>query len=251
MGLPRILVVDDDATVREAIIRSLQSLEAECLEAAAGEDALALVLEHEFATILLDLDMPHMDGFEAASLLKETKRSRDIPIIFITTAASSRQRLIRGYMEGAVDHLVIPQDLELAGAKVNVFVQLYRQKQIIEEQKRTLEKQVTDLHSFNRKIAQKDERVRLLTRAKDALIRSEEQCRPLANNVPRASYRRTFAQAWGVRCSSEAICDITGYTAEDFMRPPRRSLLATVHPDDRARVEEQIATAIRAGSTYQ
>src|SRR5690606_23872469 len=124
-------------------------------------------------------------------------------------------------------------------------------KQIIEEQKRTLEKQVTDLHSFNRKIAQKDERVRLLTRAKDALIRSEEQFRTLVNNIPGATYRRNFDQTWRVRYISEAICDITGYKAEDFMRPPRRSLLATVHPDDRARVEEQIATAIRAGSTYQ
>lgn len=251
MGTPKILLVDDDPRHRSALAEALRSIDVECLEASSGEEALALVLEHDFATILLDVNMPGMDGIEAASLLKETKRSRDIPIIFVIDSGANRDRLVRGYGAGAVDHLVIPQDLELAGIKVNVFVQLYRQKQIIEEQKKTLERQVSDLHSFNRRIAQKDERVRLLTRAKDALIRSEEQFRTLVNNIPGATYRRNFDETWRIRYISEAIFEITGYRAEDFTRQPRRSLLAVVHPEDQTFIEQQIREAIETGSTYQ
>ncbi|MEO5348016.1 MAG: PAS domain S-box protein [Magnetococcus sp. YQC-9] len=122
----RILVVDDKPANRVAMRRLLAPLRVEILEASGGEEALALVLRHEPALILLDVDMPGMDGYEVAQALKGFDGTRQIPIIFLTAAFKDQPHLLRAYEFGAVDYLEKPFDDRVLLAKVRVFLDLHR-----------------------------------------------------------------------------------------------------------------------------
>ncbi|HNP98261.1 MAG TPA: ATP-binding protein [Bacteroidia bacterium] len=123
-----ILIVDD----RPENIMSLESiLENEnrrILKAGNGNDALRIALESEIAVILLDVQMPEMDGFEVARILGESSRTRDIAIIFVTAISKDEKFAMQGYQEGAVDFLHKPLDVNVVKAKVAVFEKLYRQR---------------------------------------------------------------------------------------------------------------------------
>jgi len=107
----------------------LQSPDVELLTARSGSEALELLLVHEVAIALLDIQMPEMDGFELAQLIRGMERTRQIPIVFITAASRDQQRLFEGYSLGAVDFLYKPVEAHILRSKVEVFVQLHRQKQ--------------------------------------------------------------------------------------------------------------------------
>jgi two-component system sensor histidine kinase/response regulator len=94
--------------------------------ASSGNDALRLLLKHDFALVLLDVEMPGMDGYEVAQLMRSTARTRLVPIIFVTAGDRSEQRTFRGYEAGAVDFLYKPVDAHTLESKVRVFVELYR-----------------------------------------------------------------------------------------------------------------------------
>jgi signal transduction histidine kinase len=94
-----------------------------------GEEALSLMLEHPFALALVDVQMPSMDGFELAELMRGTERTRHIPIVFVTAAGREQNFAFRGYETGAVDFLHKPLDPVAVRSKVDVFVDLFRQKQ--------------------------------------------------------------------------------------------------------------------------
>lgn len=105
--------------------RSLARSGAELFEAATGKQALALCLEHDFALILLDVDMPDMDGFEIASLIGETNHLRDTPIIFVTAACADDTNQLKGYRSGAVDYIARPVNDAVLQSKVKLFLELY------------------------------------------------------------------------------------------------------------------------------
>jgi signal transduction histidine kinase len=121
-----ILVVDDNASNLLAIAAALQSLDVEIIRADSGEAALRLLLTHDFALILLDVNMPSMDGFETARLIRSRKRSSHTPIIFITAYGRNDQDVLAAYQLGAVDFLFKPVIPELLRAKAGVFVELHR-----------------------------------------------------------------------------------------------------------------------------
>ena len=119
-----ILIVDDRASQRRALEVVVGGL-AEVVEAASGRDALRCVLQRDFAVILLDVNMPGMDGFETASIIRQRKRSEHTPIIFVT-AYGDESHAARGYRLGAVDYIQSPVDAPVLRSKVSVFVELYR-----------------------------------------------------------------------------------------------------------------------------
>ena len=122
---PKILVVDDTPANLVAMRRLLADSGAEVYEASSGNAALALCLDHEFALILLDVNMPEMDGFEVAFLIGEDERLRDTPIIFVTAAYADDINRVRGYHFGAVDYIAKPINDMILQSKVRVFLELY------------------------------------------------------------------------------------------------------------------------------
>jgi signal transduction histidine kinase len=120
-----ILVVDDDAKTRIALEELLLSSGHSVVVAKSGEDALRCVLKQEFAAILMDANMPGLDGFTAARAIRERERSRTTPIIFLTGAFEDLSSMFRGYEAGAVDYMVKPIVPEVLKFKISVFVDLY------------------------------------------------------------------------------------------------------------------------------
>jgi diguanylate cyclase (GGDEF)-like protein len=122
---PKILVVDDTVANLVAMRRLLANSGAQLYEARSGNEALALCLDHEFALILLDVNMPDMDGFEVAALLGEADQLRDTPIIFVTAAYADDLNRMKGYRSGAVDYIAKPINDVILQSKVRVFLDLY------------------------------------------------------------------------------------------------------------------------------
>ncbi|MBV8063355.1 MAG: diguanylate cyclase [Nevskia sp.] len=131
MARPKILVVDDTPANLLVMRKLLAKVDAELVEARNGNEALAATLDHEFALILLDVQMPDMDGFEVAAFLSQEERSRNTPIIFVTAAYADDQNRMQGYGSGAVDYIVKPINDVILLSKVRVFLELYRGKQAL------------------------------------------------------------------------------------------------------------------------
>jgi signal transduction histidine kinase len=132
----KVLLVDDHEDNLVVLETILQSDELELLTARSGREALEILLVSDVAVALVDVQMPEMDGFELAQLMQGTERTRQIPILFVTASAHTRQRVFNGYAVGAVDFMFKPVDAQILRSKVDVFVQLYRQKQQIADQLR-------------------------------------------------------------------------------------------------------------------
>lgn len=128
-----ILIVDDKSENLVALESLLEQPDLQLLKADNGNDALKLLLRNDVALVLLDVQMPGMNGFEVAELMRRNKKTQSIPIIFVTANGDKRQ-LFRGYEVGAVDYLAKPIDREVLTSKVKVFLELDRQKRELETQ---------------------------------------------------------------------------------------------------------------------
>ncbi|MES2686478.1 MAG: hybrid sensor histidine kinase/response regulator [Pseudomonadota bacterium] len=136
----KILIVDDlpeNLLALEALIRQDNRI---IFQASRGEDALNLLLEHDFALAILDVQMPGMNGFELAEMMRSTEKTRHVPIVFVTAAGKESNYAFKGYETGAVDFLYKPLDIEAVKSKVNVFVELYLQRNETRRQVQALEK---------------------------------------------------------------------------------------------------------------
>ena len=128
----KILVVDDRPENLLAMDKLLKPLGASIHKANSGEEALSEVLSHRFAVILLDVQMPGMDGFEVATLLHSNKQTASIPIIFVTAINKDQAYISKGYQAGAVDYLPKPINPDILIGKVKVFLTLEEQRQELE-----------------------------------------------------------------------------------------------------------------------
>jgi PAS domain S-box-containing protein len=122
--LPAVLLVDDRPENLLALEAVLEPLPCRLVAVGSGEDALKALLHDEFAVVLLDVQMPGMDGFETADLIKGRERTRAVPIIFVTAISKEREHVFRGYSSGAVDYLFKPYDPDVLRSKVAVFLEL-------------------------------------------------------------------------------------------------------------------------------
>src|SRR5881396_3259705 len=142
-----ILVVDDRADKRLAYEVMLAELKQNIICVRSGKEALRRLLTHDFAVILLDVNMPGMDGFETASLIRQRRQTEQIPIIFVT-AFGDETHSSRGYSLGAVDYIQTPVNAEVLRTKVSVFVDLYRKTEQIRRQAGWLQQRANQLHKL-------------------------------------------------------------------------------------------------------
>ncbi|MBK5396059.1 hybrid sensor histidine kinase/response regulator [Pseudomonas sp. TH39(2020)] len=135
----KLLIVDDlpeNLLALEALIRREDRIVYKALSA---DEALSLLLQHEFAMAILDVQMPGMNGFELAELMRGTEKTKNIPIVFVSAAGRELNYAFKGYESGAVDFLYKPLDIHAVKSKVNVFVELYRQRKAMKQQVEELE----------------------------------------------------------------------------------------------------------------
>ena len=145
-----ILIVDDKPANLLALRKLLAKPGLNIVEATGGNDALSLILEYDFALILLDVQMPDMDGFETAELIRGNEETKHIPIIFVTAVSKEQKYIFKGYDKGAVDYLFKPLDPDILKSKVNIFLELYKQKE-------DLKKANTELYKANERILEQQE----------------------------------------------------------------------------------------------
>ena len=135
----KLLIVDDlpeNLLALEALIKREDRIVYKALSA---DEALSLLLQHEFAMAILDVQMPGMNGFELAELMRGTAKTKNIPIVFVSAAGREMNYAFKGYESGAVDFLHKPLDIPAVKSKVNVFVELYRQSKAMKQQVEALE----------------------------------------------------------------------------------------------------------------
>jgi signal transduction histidine kinase len=171
----RILIVDDLPEKRLAYGAILDGLDAQLVMAGSGADALKRVLEEEFAVILLDVNMPEMDGLETAELLRQHRNARHTPIILVTAYADELQRA-RGYELGVVDYIQVPVVVPVMRAKVGVFLDLFLTRAALARANQDLESRVAErttelLLSNERLRAEIEERLRAENEREELLAR--------------------------------------------------------------------------------
>ena len=152
-----ILLVDDRPENLLALESVLEGMPLNIYKALSGNEALGLLLSNDFALVLMDVQMPEMDGYETAELMRGSERTKAIPIIFVTAISKKEKNIFRGYEAGAVDFLFKPVDPEILISKVKVFTSLYRQKA-------TIQKQLADLTDYREKLEEAVLKSRQLTR---------------------------------------------------------------------------------------
>ncbi|MAX56253.1 MAG: PAS domain S-box protein [Alcanivoracaceae bacterium] len=179
-----ILVVDDHRENLIALEAILDGDGRNLIMAQSGNEALSLALKHDFALVLLDVQMPEMDGFEVAELMRKNKKTRNLPIIFVTAISKEQKYVFKGYECGAVDYLFKPIDQKILEAKVNVFLELDRQRkklqQAVVQMKRLKDENERLLHALGEALVGADARGRitfcneaacaLLSRQRDELV---------------------------------------------------------------------------------
>src|SRR5881394_1004700 len=132
--IPSVLLVDDRPENLLALEAILKSLGVRLVSARSGEEALLSLLRETFAVILLDVQMPRLDGLQTAELIKQREQTRHIPIIFITALSRETAYVFKGYAQGAVDYLLKPVDPDILRAKVRVFCDLFVRGEEIRKQ---------------------------------------------------------------------------------------------------------------------
>lgn len=216
-----ILLVDDHPENLLALEAVLGKLGENLVRATSGEEALRCLLHQDFAVILLDVQMPGMDGFETATLIRSRPRSRQTPIIFLTAFSTSDQLMSKGYALGAVDYLHKPLDPVILASKVTVFVDLFRKTQAIQ-------RQAAQLEAMNLELKQTEERFRSLS-----------ACSPVGIFVLDMDGRCIYSNP-----RYQAICGVS--VTHSF----GTSWINFVHPDDRERVFAAWADYVQEGQEY-
>lgn len=166
----KLLIVDDlpeNLRALDALIRGEGRL---VFQASTGEEALALMLEHDFALAILDVQMPGMDGFELAEMMRSTSRTRAIPIVFVSAAGRELNYAFKGYETGAVDFLYKPLDSDAVRSKVSVFVTLDQQRRQMQRQMAALERSRQEQETLLRELNQTQEELQRSLRMRDEFM---------------------------------------------------------------------------------
>jgi PAS domain S-box-containing protein len=218
----KLLLVDDRPENLLALEALLEPLGQELVLASSGEEALRHLLQSEFAAILLDVQMPGLDGFQTAELIKQRERSRHIPIIFLTAISKDAEHVFRGYGAGAVDYLMKPFDPHILRAKVSVFIDLWQK--------------TAELRRRDALLA--EEELAALERA------SELRYRSLADAVPQIVW--TTDPEGKVVFYNHRWYEYTGMTlsAEESAR-------SIVHPDDVTAMEQRWEVSRTSGEPFE
>lgn len=139
-----ILLVDDELRNLDVLEAILRSSDYRLVRARTADEALMALLDEEFATIVLDIQMPEMNGLELANLIKQRKRTQHVPIIFLTAYFHEEREILQGYEVGAVEYLTKPVSPQILRSKIAVFVDLFRKTRDLAETNRALEMEVAE-----------------------------------------------------------------------------------------------------------
>jgi len=145
-----ILIVDDRPENLMALEASLEDLDLNIVKAHSGNEALGLMLENDYALVLLDVQMPGINGFETAETMKESKKTKNTPIIFLSAISKEQKHVFKGYDSGAVDYLFKPFDPEILKSKIKVFITLHNNKMALEKTTLELKKAVKEQETANK-----------------------------------------------------------------------------------------------------
>jgi len=145
-----ILIVDDRKENLVTLESIILSSELNIIKALSGNEALSLMLEHEISLVLLDVNMPGMDGFETAELMRGSERTKSIPIIFITATYRQPKQIFRGYETGAVDYLYKPLDRKILQNKIKAYIDFFKQKHALQVTTKQLQRTIEELDNAKR-----------------------------------------------------------------------------------------------------
>jgi CheY-like chemotaxis protein len=232
----RILIVDDDERNAFAASQALEELGHELVVAKSGEEALRRLLKDEFAVILLDLHMPGMDGYETARYIRTHRRTKDVPIVFLTAVFRDEAHLFQAYSAGAVDVVFKPVDPFILRSKVAVLVDL---------QQKTIEvtRQAEHLQALLNETAKAQAEKRATERV---LRRVQERQDAIMRSLPVVFCSREAVEPFRPLFVSEGVSVLTGFTADAFMSDPAFGY-TRVHPDDRLGVAKALRGALETG----
>jgi two-component sensor histidine kinase/CheY-like chemotaxis protein len=183
-GVVNILIVDDEPKNLTVLETVLDSPRYQVIRAESADKALLALLRHDFAVLILDVQMPGITGFELAQMIKQRKKTSGVPIIFLTAYYNDDQHVIEGYDSGAVDYLLKPINPAILRSKVSVLAELFLKQRQFEEANRALSAEVAERRLVQQQLSELNETLeqRVLERT-EAHKQAEEQIRLLMNEV--------------------------------------------------------------------
>ncbi|MGH7678268.1 MAG: ATP-binding protein [Gemmatimonadaceae bacterium] len=245
-----ILIVDDRPENLLALEAILEPLGQRLVQAHSGEEALRKLLQHEFAVVLLDVQMPGMNGFETAQIIKSRERTRYIPIIFLTAINKEEDYVFRGYQVGAVDYISKPFQPDVLRAKVAVFVDLHLKQKRLAEQESMLregEKRTMELRHM-RELLESETRFReIVSTAMDAIVIFDEDERITLFN---GAAERMFDCAASVAAGREMRHFVKGLDGPDTLREVCRHASRARKNGSRAERDPAQTVAALTGRRY-
>ncbi len=170
IDVANVLLVDDKPENLFALERILEDLDCRLFKATSGQEALRLVKDYDFALVLLDVQMPDMDGFETAVLMRGTSRARHIPIIFVTAINCEQQYVFQGYETGAVDYLFKPIEPGILRSKAKVFIELCQKNALLKQRAKDLENEVNRREQIEKQLRRAVEAANAANRAKSKFL---------------------------------------------------------------------------------
>jgi len=213
-----ILIVDDQESNLQVLEGLLAHLGQDIVRATSGTQALSCLLEREFAVILLDVRMPVMDGFETAELIRRRRRSRHIPIIFVTAVDDDVEHVARGYSLGAVDYIMKPFNEDILRSKVRVFVELFQQGRELATKTAELTTKNLTLES---EIAKRERVERILEKSRDFYLALFDEFPALVWRSDESGKISYFNRSW---------LSFVGRTREQELQAGWEQ---QIHPEDR------------------
>jgi PAS domain S-box-containing protein len=248
---PKVLIVDDQPRNLDVLEAMLGGTDCALVRASSADEALLCLVRDEFAALVLDIRMPGMNGIELATLIKQRKRSQNVPILFLTAHSVDEDDVLRGYGAGAVDYLSKPVNAEILRSKVGVFVDAFRKARALADLNVALQREIAQreeaqaaLQFANQELEHRvQERTNELTRAHREVHENEERLR-MALEVARIGAWEWDLRSGQMRWSADPE-GLFGFPEGSFGQDQR--IMHAIHPDDRARAEAAISAALRSG----
>jgi PAS domain S-box-containing protein len=247
-----ILLVDDQPGRLLTYRAILEPLGENLVDASSGMQALQRLMDQEFAVILLDVNMPGMDGFETASLIHQHPRFENTPIIFVTAVNVTDMDRLRGYKLGAVDYVMVPVIPEILRSKVVVLAELFRKRRQLQQANLALEaEKARELHRLNESLRRANDelgqRNRELREEVAERANAEQRLRFLADTIPSIVW--TCAPDGTITYANRNWFEYYGRAAEGD--GPSDLTRLVLHPDDSHAVHDLVVASLAAGEKFE